>query len=221
MNGYLTMLDKFKDMKNIKNQELKELEARLDKIYDNVTTIRERVETRKANNETIETITNEMIVLNNDIKTLENCIKIAQEMIAKETANEIITALKEGKKNLINTPTHYKKFDKALDEVLNGAGGYISHQYYTVYYKTPYYSPAGNQDIYITTTSDEGGEITPENMEKVKLYELIPANEILRTVKRAMAAKAKIDKIEKETKAKIDAIKDNFTKCDALYNIMR
>lgn len=221
MNGYLTMLDKFKDMKNIKNQELKELETRLDKIYDNVTTIRERVETRKANNETIETITNEMIVLNNDIKTLENCIKIAQEMIAKETANEIIKALKEGKKNLINTPTHYKKFDKALDEVLNGAGGYISHQYYTVYYKTPYYSPAGNQDIYITTTSDEGGEITPENMEKVKLYELIPANEILRTVKRAMAAKAKIDKIEKETKAKIDAIKDNFTKCDALYNIMR
>lgn len=221
MNEYLTMLDKFKDMRNIKNQELKELETRLDKIYDNVTTIRERVETRKANNETIETITNEMIVLNNDIKTLENCIKIAQEMIAKETANEIIKALKEGKKNFINTPTHYKKFDKALDEVLNGAGGCISHQYYTVYYKTPYYSPAGNQDIYITTTSDEGGEITPENMEKVKLYELIPANEILRTVKRAMAAKAKIDKIEKETKAKIDAIKDNFTKCDALYNIMR
>ena len=221
MNNYLMILDKFKDMKNIKNQELKELENTFDKLYDGLETIKERVEARKANEKMIDEITSKMADAQNDIKIIENCIKITQEMIAKETANDILKAFQDGKKNLINTPTHYKKFEKALDEVLNGAGGYISHEYYTVYYKTPYYSPAGNQEIYICSTDNCGGVINQADAQKTKLYELIPANEILKTVNKAMAAKAKIDKLEKETKAKIDEIKEGFVKSNALYNILR
>ena len=221
MNDYLVRLDHFKGVRAVKAEELKAIEAELDAVYKDCDSLKKRVETRKNSKAVLDDICNRMNEKNNEIKILDNCIKVAQEMIAKEAANNLITAFKEGRKNLVDVPTHYKKFEKAVAEALNGAGGHITHTYYTLYYKTPYYSPAGNQDIYICATENSGGPVTNKAVEEMKLYNLIPVEDIEAAVIKAMQAKKAIDEIEKKAKADIDAIKAKNNACDALYDILR
>lgn len=221
MNNYLVRLDHFRSVKAVKAEELKAIEAELDAVYKDCDSLKKRVETRKNSEAVLDDICSRMNEKNNEIKILDNCIKVAQEMIAKEAANKLIVAFKAGEKNLLNVPTHYKKFKNAVEKVLGEAGGYISHHYYTMTYYTPYYSPAGIQEIYILTTENEGGPVTPEAVEKTKPFDLIPVEDIEAAVIKAMQAKKAIEEIEKKAKAEIDAIKAENNACDAIYNILR
>ena len=221
MNEYITKMDHLRNVRSCKKQELEELNIKFSKVYDGCENLKQKIETRKANEEMLTAIAGEMSEKENDIKYLDNCIKLLQEMIAKEIANDIITALKENKKNLVNVPTHYKKFKTALEEVLNGRGGFLSHSYYTVYYHTGYNSPAGNKEIYICSTDAAGAAITEENVKNINLYELIPVNNIEQAVKDAMNANKRIKEIEEQAKKEIDEIRSKLNKSDVLINITR
>lgn len=220
-NNYLTKLDHFKGVKNTKAAELAELEKALDKLYQGCDSLKDRIAAHKANEALIAEIAEKMSAKQDEIKALDYCIKVAQEMIAKQTANRIKSEIKAGNKNLVNVPTHYKKFKNEIDKITGTDGGYISDSFYTIYYKTPYYSPAGSQELYIVTTKLGGNTITPADAEQIKLYDLIPAAQIETRVKKALQAKKQLDELEKKHKEKTDAIRAKHNACDALYNIVR
>ena len=209
MNNYIDIMNKIRAAKDAEKAKEAALNAKLDAIITGAT-IKERYEARKLNKTALDEIGAELTAVNNEIAVLDLAIKICVEMHAKQAANRFIEACKAGKKGLIDTPTHYKKFKAAAAEALNEENAIINTNYYTVKVSFMYYSVIGHNDTTALYTAAEN-IITAQDAEKAKLYELTPAENIEAIARAAVQDAQTINEIYKKADEAAAAIKEKYS----------
>lgn len=212
---YIAIMDHLRSVRNIKEDREKILDSMTDKYYKTGETFKDRLQFREDHKAEVEPLEKEQAEILEDIEIIDISIKLCKEMYSKAVVNEIIAAFKNHKKNLIDTPLHYKKFEKAFKEVIQNEKCYISNNGYTIYIVFPYYNDiTGKQEIYFC--NPDNNMVTESEAKKLKYFDLIEPNNILEIVKERQAAKKKLEKMVEEFKANYNKIKEPFNNSNVL-----
>lgn len=140
-------------------------------------------------------------------------------MYIKLAANRFIEACKAGTKNLIDTPTHYKKFKAAAAAALDEENAIIYNRYTCIKLDFMYYSAVGYNELTALYTSAEG-VISAADAERAKLYTITPAADIEKIVADYNRDAVKAENIKKAAEAEIAKIANKYINI-ACLNIER
>ena len=123
-------------------------------------------------------------------------------------ANNVLCDAVKANPDKFKNPTHYEKTKKAIAAVFEESGEkfYITSSFYTKYL---HFSGGeyGADEVYFCTTDTEGA---PIDAEKVKHKIVLDEKTIKAEARQAAKDAAKIEAIQKEAAAKVDAIRNKY-----------